>query len=131
MALIAPLVFTLLLSLMIGSMGVFYYQQVARLANDATRWASVHGTQYASDTGKAAATATDIYNNAIVPNATALDLSKLTYSVSWNKSNSPSYTSGTQSIANTVTVTINYKWTPLMYVGVQNMSCSSTRVMSY
>lgn len=130
-ALVAPIVFFLMLSLMVGSMGVFFYQQVARLANDATRWASVHGTQYASDTGKSAATATDVYDNAIVPNATAIDLSKLTYSVSWNKSNSPYYTSGSNNIANTVTVTINYQWKPLMYVGVQNMSCTATRVMSY
>ncbi|HQU42443.1 MAG: hypothetical protein B7Z73_02040 [Planctomycetia bacterium 21-64-5] len=134
-AIIAPVLFILLLGIMIGGMGVFYYQQVARLANDASRWASVHGTQYAAGTGNSAATFTDIYNNAIVPNATALDLSKLSYTVSWNTSNSPYHTvtqSGSQvQVANTVTVSINYQWTPLMYVGVQNMSCTSVRVMSY
>ncbi|HET6882986.1 MAG TPA: TadE/TadG family type IV pilus assembly protein [Pirellulales bacterium] len=133
-AIIGPATFILVMGLMIGGLGVFRYQQVARVANDAARWASVHGTLYASATNQPAATALDVYNNAIVPAATGLDLSKLTYSVTWNTSNSPSHTvvqSGTTiNVANTVTVTINYQWMPQAFVGQQNMSCTSVRVMT-
>ncbi len=40
-------------------MGIYRYQQVASLAREGARYASVHGSQYAADTGNAAATASD------------------------------------------------------------------------
>jgi Flp pilus assembly protein TadG len=134
-AMVAPVTFLLLLGLLIGGMGVFRFQQVAHLARDAARWASVHGTQYATDTGNAAATATDVYNQVIYPNAAGLDLSHLTYSVTWNTSNSPSRTTTVNNtsvvVANTVTVTISYQWIPELYFGGTTFSSSSTAVMNY
>jgi Flp pilus assembly protein TadG len=91
-AIVYPVTFLLLLGILIGGMGVFRYQEVASIAREASRWASVHGKQYATETGKPAATATDVYNNVIVPKAVSLDLSRLTYSVTWNKDNNPYYT---------------------------------------
>jgi Flp pilus assembly protein TadG len=127
--------FLLLLGLLIGGMGIFRYQQIARLSRDAARWASVHGTQYATDTKNTAATATDVYTNAISPNAAGLDLNHLTYSVTWSTSNSPSHTATVNnqqvSVANTVTVTINYTWVPEAYLGGITLSSTSTSVMSY
>src|SRR5689334_6945607 len=67
--------------------GVFRYQQVAAVAREGARWASVHGMQYQRDTKQTAATAQDVYNNAIKPMTAGLDLNKLAYSVSWSTSN--------------------------------------------
>jgi Flp pilus assembly protein TadG len=134
-ALVASLTFVIILGLLIGGLGVFRYQQVAHLARDASRWASVHGTQYATDTQNSAATPTDVYNQVIVPKATGLDLTHLTYPVMWNTSNSPYQTAtvnGQQvKVANTVTVTITYQWVPEAFVGGISLSSTSVSVMSY
>jgi Flp pilus assembly protein TadG len=134
-AVISSITFMILFGLLIGGMGIFRYQQVARLAREASRWASVHGAQYATDTKNTAATAQDVYNNAISPNATGLDLTKLTYSVTWNTSNSQYHTAtvnGSQvQVANTVTVTVTYKWIPEAYFGGATLTSTSVSVMSY
>jgi Flp pilus assembly protein TadG len=134
-AVVAPVTFLLLLGLLIGGLGIFRYQQVARLSRDAARWASVHGTQYAQDTNSPAATAQDVYNQAITPNAQGLNLSKLTYSVTWNTSNSPYHmatVNGQQvKVANTVTVSINYQWIPETFLGAVNLSSTTVSVMYY
>src|SRR6516165_5426935 len=83
-AVVFPVTFLLILGLFIGGLGVFRYQETASLARRAARYAAVHGKQYANDTGNAAATADDIYNNAIKPYAVSLDLTKLAYSVSYS-----------------------------------------------
>src|SRR4051794_36218579 len=115
-AVIGPTTFLLLIGLLVGGMGASRYQQVSHLAREGARWASVHGTDYATDTGKAAATASDVYTNAILPYAVGLDTTKLGYTVTWTTSNSPSHTatvSGQQvDVANTVTVTVTYSWIP-------------------
>jgi Flp pilus assembly protein TadG len=127
--------FLILLGLIIGGLGIFRYQQVARVARDAARWASVHGTQYALDTQNPAATAVDVYNQVIVPNATGLDLSHLTYSVTWNASNSSYHTSTmngqTVKVANTVTVHITYNWVPEAFLGGISLTSTSVSVMCY
>jgi Flp pilus assembly protein TadG len=134
-ALVAPLAFTMVLAPMIGALGVFQYQQVCYLAQEAARWASVHGTRYAQATGKKAATATDVYQQVIVPRATTLNLSNLNYSVTWNTTNSPTRTvivSGqTQTIANTVTVTVTYQWLPKFISTGGTFTGTSTATMSY
>lgn len=134
MAIVGPMAFLLLIGLLIGSLGAFRYQQVSRLARDASRWAAVHGTQYATDAKVSAPTATDIYNTAIKPYAQGLDLSKLTYTVTWNTNNSVSHQAvvggQTVTVANTVTVTINYQWIPEAYLGGKTMTSTSVAVMS-
>ena len=87
-AVVAPITFLFLLGLLVGGLGIYRYQQVAHLSREASRWASVHGAQYAADTGNSAATASDVYQNVILPQAAGLDPNKLTYSVTWNTSNS-------------------------------------------
>ncbi len=131
---VLPTLFFLIIATVVGGYGVFRYQQIAMLAREGARWASVHGGQYQRDTGNAAATPSDVYNNAIAPYATSLDLSQLTYSVSWNSSNMPYTVNGDyeKPTGNTVTVTINYNWLPEMYlVGPITLSSTSTVPMSY
>jgi Flp pilus assembly protein TadG len=136
-ALVLPTVFLFIIGMCVIGLGIYRYQQVASLAREGARYASVHGTQYAADTGNAAATATDIYNNAIQPMAVGLNTSSLSYSVSWNPSNSPtSYNSGSTPpgapVDNTVSVTVTYQWTPELYLtGPINLTSTSVMPMSY
>ena len=133
-AITCPVVFFLIFAIIVGAMGVFRYQQVAALAREASRWACVHGAEYADATDQPAATPQDVYTNAILPFTVALDPSRLTYSVTWNKSNYPvSLDSSSQDpVANTVTVTVTYQWIPEMYlVGPYALTSTSTAQMMY
>ena len=128
-AVVAPLVFIFVLALMIGAIGIFRYQEVASLARRGARYAIVHGTQYAATSGNPAATP------AIKPNAVALDLNKLSYSVTWNTTNAPTHgavvNGSPVAIQNTVTVTVNYVWIPEAYFGGVTLSSTSVMVMSF
>jgi hypothetical protein len=127
--------FTLITGLSIFGLEVFRYQQVALLAREGARYASVHGGQYQSVTGGTAATATDVYNNAIVPLATGMNLSSLTYSVSWtDSSKNPVYlanaTTNTYRI-NYVNVTVTYTWAAEGLFASRTMSSTSTMPMTF
>ena len=50
-AIVLPVVMMLILGTCSTAMGVYYYQLVATLAREGARYASVHGSQYAADTG--------------------------------------------------------------------------------
>jgi Flp pilus assembly protein TadG len=129
-----PIVFVLLFATIVGALGVFRYQQTAELAREAARWASVHGGQYAEETGNSAATAQDVYTSAIQPAATTLDLTKLSYQVTWDKSNMPLDTSTDFETpkGNTVSVTVTYQWFPEVYlIGPFSLTSTSTAQMIY
>jgi Flp pilus assembly protein TadG len=134
-AVVGSVTLLLLLGLLIGGLGIFRYQQVAHLAREASRWAAVHGSDYAKETGNSAATPADVYNQVIAPNATGLDQSKITYSVAWNTNNSPYYITTvngqTVNVTNTVTVTVTYQWIPEAFLGGTTVSSTSVSVMSY
>jgi Flp pilus assembly protein TadG len=129
-AIVAPVAFFFLIALVVGGIGIFRYQELASVAREASRWASVHGAQYQQDTGYPAATAQDVYNNVIAPNAIDFDLSQLSYSVNWNTDNRPYHTiiSNNQvvPVRNTVTVTLTYQWIPEMYLGGYTLTSTST-----
>lgn len=129
-----PIVFFFVFATIVGCLGVFRYQQTAELAREAARWASVHGGQYAEETGNSAATAQDIYSNAIQPAAATLNLSKLSYQVTWNTSNMPLDASASYETpkGNTVSVTVTYQWFPEMYlIGPFSLTSTSTAQMIY
>jgi hypothetical protein len=48
-AVVSPIVFFLLMSLIFGAMGVFRYQEMASIARDAARFGSTHGYQFRKD----------------------------------------------------------------------------------
>jgi Flp pilus assembly protein TadG len=115
-ALVAPVLFMMLIGTVIGTIGVFQYQQVAQLAREASRYASVHGNYYSSNSSSLTTAATDINTNAIAPYATGLNVNDLNSgngypTVTWLKG----YPPGTTSQPNTVTVTVIYTWHPLLY----------------
>ena len=131
---VVPSLLFLILATVVGGYGVFRYQQIALLAREGARYASVHGGQYQLETGNPAATSQDVYNNAIVPYAVNLDLSQLSCTVFWTANNMPysvnsDYEAPTN---NTVTVTVYYKWFPEVYlVGPIVLSSTSIVPMSY
>jgi Flp pilus assembly protein TadG len=133
-ALVFPVVFFLAMNTIVGAMGILRYNDVALLAREGARYASLHGGQYQLDTGNPAATATDVYNNAIQPRSVALDPTKLSYTVTWNVNNMPKYVTTNYEVAqgNTVTVTVTYKWYPEIYlIGPITLTSSSTKQMEY
>ena len=133
-AVACPIAFFLLFATIVGSMGVFRYQQVASLAREGARWASVHGGQYAQENNTPAPTAQDIYNQAILPKAVALKLDRLSYQITWKDNNMPLsvHENVEVPIGNTVTVKISYQWLPELYlVGPLTLTSTSTSQMYY
>ena len=134
-AVVYPAVFLFILGLVVGAAGIFRYQELASLARRAARYAAVHGKQYAKDTGNTAATPADIYNAVIAPNAVALTPAHLSYSISYNKSNSPTNTKIVNNAivvtGNTVSVTVNYQWFPEAFLGGIKLSSTSVMPMAY
>ena len=121
-AVVFPVIFLLLFGLIIGALGVFRYQEVASLAREGARYASVRGQRYQMMTGRPAATAADVFNNAIAPRAVILTPSQLSSSVTWNPDNRQ---------GSTVTVTVTYQWVPEAYLGGLTLSSTSTTPISY
>src|SRR5262249_7013412 len=110
-AIVYPIMFLFTFGVIVIALGMFRYQQVAAVAREGARWASVHGGQYAQETGKAKATSSTIYSNAILPMAVGLKPSQLSYTVTWDDAGEmPTYTSGGNSLTNNVAVTVTYHW---------------------
>jgi Flp pilus assembly protein TadG len=135
-AFVYPVLFLLILGLLVGAAGIFRYSQLASLAREGARYASVHGTQYAQEMNVTAPTPDQIFNNAIVPMAVGFDTTQMGYSITYNTSNSPYYTvldsnNNVVPVQNTVTVTLTYYWLPEMFLGGVTLSSTSVMPMSY
>ena len=134
-AIVYPVVFVLVLGLVVGALGVFRYLQVASLARQGARYASVRGSQYAQDNNTTAATQTDIQNY-VVSNCINMDTTQLKTTVSWNTSNAQYHNTTDANnnivpVQNIVTVTVTYYWVPEMYLGGITLSSTSNTPMSY
>src|SRR5262245_32985088 len=90
-AVIAPIVFLLLIGFAVLALGVYRYGQVAYLAREGARYASTHGEQYRADNrllvGDQATWTQAIRDQAILPHCTALDPLQLTVTASWSAGN--------------------------------------------
>jgi Flp pilus assembly protein TadG len=132
-AIVYPVFLLLLVGTIVLGLGVFRYQQVAALAREGSRWASVHGGMYYQENGKKKTTDADIRDKAILPMASGLDSSQLNYTVTWkDASQMPTYTDlyGNK-VTNTVTVTVTYAWNPEAYFGPKTLTSTSVMPMSY
>jgi len=152
-AVVSSVLFMVILATVVGALGVFRYHQVSAVAREASRYASVHGGQYAAETGNKAASAADIYNNVCVPMGVGLNLQQAnvtvslkTYTVnantgvatkvtqSWDSSDKYPYVvtanNGAASLTSVV-VTITYTWSPEILGGSVVMSSTSEIPMSY
>jgi Flp pilus assembly protein TadG len=132
MAIIAPVFVFLLFALVIGGLGIFRYNQVAHLARQAARYAAVHGNDYHTENKKPAATQASILAESVLPNANALDASRLTCTVTWDQTNAPKQYSATgKATNNTVIVTVSYQWLPEAMFGGGTLTSTSKMPMSY
>jgi Flp pilus assembly protein TadG len=136
-----PILLMLTLGVIVIGLGVFRYQQVASLACEASRWACVHGSNYASTTGKTAATSANI-RSLVVSMSAGLDPSQLTVTAylvdvngnatAWDSSTkSPTYTSAGTTYQNRVKVVISYTWIPEAYLPSITMSSTSIVPMAF
>jgi hypothetical protein len=157
-AIVYPATFLLTLGLAIGGLGIFRYQQVAHLAREGARFASVHGGQYASDNAASIKAGTlpivneaYLQNNIIQARATGLDTTKLAVQVNINTYNGSFDWDDTAStynrapassyiqngvivgpIQNSVSVTVTYPWVPELYlVGPINLQSTAVLPLSY
>jgi Flp pilus assembly protein TadG len=146
-ALILPVFFMFILGMVVIGIGIYRYQQVASLAREGARYASVHGSLYFAASSNNLQ-ASDIYNNAIAPMAIGLIGANLTYQVQWGNSATGSFvwtnwvtsststptspTAGGATLYNGVKVTVSYNWTPGMYIpGSINLTSTSVMPMSF
>jgi hypothetical protein len=87
-AFVLPITFALLLAILIGGIGIIRYHQVAYIARETARFASVHGAQYAkTNAGAIQAGTLPVVDGAYLVNyakskAAALDTSQLNVTVS-------------------------------------------------
>ena len=149
-AVVGVITFFLVFALCVGAMGVFRYQEVAHLAREGSRYASVHGGQYHLDgidsqTGVPQVVSTADLVPIIQGRAVVLDPSLLTVSVSWSvpgysPPNMPFYDDtdpnlippGQIALLNYVTVTVTYQWTPVLYLtGPITLTSTSTVQVNY
>jgi Flp pilus assembly protein TadG len=110
-------VFLLILGAISIGFGIFRYQQLAWLAGEGARWASVHGPKYQSEQNAAAPTSQDVITNVIKPNLLLLNLNDLTCTLSM--------TSGV------ATVTLSYTWTPEVFLSPVTFKSKSVFPITY
>lgn len=110
-ALVYPVFFLIVLAMVICGMGIFRYQQMAWLAREGARYASVRGDDYALETGNTAATQADIQTY-VQSLAAVPDPENVTVTVTWNNSNATYRVTSDngQAHVNTVQVAVQYNW---------------------
>jgi Flp pilus assembly protein TadG len=131
-AITLSVMFLFTLGVIVVGTGVHAYQQVGAVAREGARYASVHGKQYATDSGNSMATATSI-ETAISSMATGLDTSQITVTASWdNSSEVATYNdSSGNPTTNYVHVTVSYTWSPPLYLSSMTLSSTSVMPMQY
>ncbi len=97
-AVVYPVLLLFLLGIVTLGLGVFRHEQVAALAREGARWASVHGPTYQKEHNKPALTSEDVKSTVIIPKMVGLDPSQLTCTLTM--------TSGM------ATMTLSYNWIP-------------------
>jgi hypothetical protein len=150
-AIVAGVTMFLIISLIVGAMGVFRYQEVAHLAREGSRYASTHGGSYHQEgidtqTGVPQIASSADLQSYLQSRAVELDSNSLTVTVSWSApagytpTNLVSYDNvdtslvppGQITIYNNVTVTVSYTWMPELYlVGPITLTSTSTVPMAY
>jgi Flp pilus assembly protein TadG len=141
-ALVYPVLFLVVLGIILMGLAVFRYQQVSHMAREGARYAIVHGAKYSdvseASPARSAIADTDIYENAIKPHAAGMQLSGLSYTITWTDSNKQTSSTvqtvnGTPTVvtkANTVSVYVRYEW-QLPLFGTIPVSSTSVMTMSY
>jgi Flp pilus assembly protein TadG len=143
-AVVLPVLLFLILFLIVGGMGVFYYQQVACQAREAARWACVRGGDYQKDTNQESPTQAQIFQQAVLPMAVSMDTSQLSLQVQWIDRGSntvqpwdgaakdvKSITPLGEYVTNSVRTTVTYNWSPGLFTGPVTLTSVCELPMSY
>ena len=140
-AVIAPAVLILVVGLIVMGFGIFRHHEVASLAREGARWASVHGGQYTQENNPPSqnlpfTTADDVYQKAILPKAVSLDSARLNVQVTWDDAmEMPTYLDYTRNPpawkTNIVTVTVTYQWIPEALLGGMTLSSTAKMPVTY
>jgi hypothetical protein len=137
--------FQLLFGVLIGGILIFNYQEVAWLSREASRYASVHGSGYAQQTGNPSPTKANILSKVVLPVAATLDPNQLTVQIylvdgvtgvatDWDSSNKAPYTTATGggNVANRVRVQVSYQFaSPIFFTAPIPMQSISEVPMSF
>lgn len=143
-AVVYPVMFFLLLAILLGGLNVFHYQQMSWLSREATRWASVRGSMFATETSQSSPSTADIRAHVLALGA-SLDPSRLTVEVffidrvagsvvSWDSSSkAPSGFAETgESVSNRVRVTVRYVTLPgFFFTSPLQLTATSEVPMSF
>jgi Flp pilus assembly protein TadG len=142
-AIVLALFVFLLIGLVIGGMTVMHYQMVTAQAQEASRYASVHGLGYQRDTFKDSPTAAQIKQQVVTPLATSMNHQQLAVKVEWiNKATNiasdwdvatkavKSINSAGEYVTNHVRVTVTYQWNPGFF-GAKTFTGVSERPMAH
>ena len=117
----SAIVYSVTLMLVLGTisigLGVARYQELSWLAREGARWAAVHGPTYQAQQSKSAPTSASVLANAITPKTSLLTAANLTCTLTM--------TSGV------ATVTLNYSWTPEVYLGTVTLTSTSVVPIFY
>ena len=117
----AAIVYNVAIMLTLGTiimgLGIFRYQEVAWLAREGSRWASVHGATYQTEQNAAAPTSATVLANAITPRAVILNSSSLACTLSMS--------------SGVATVTVTYTWTPEAFWVPIRFSSTSAAIITY
>lgn len=134
-AIVLPILMLIFIGLIVGALGIFQYQQVATLSREAARWASVRGGQYERDREGIAATPSSVFENAIRPRSVGMRPEDLSYTVTWTDSSKmPIYQATANPETwrrNNVTVTVNYRWNPIMVFSPVTLRSTSVMPIVY
>ena len=134
LAIIYSALFLVLFALILGAIAVFRYQQVAQLAREGSRYAAVHGYNWATENKQPATTPNDVYEKAIRPRAVSMEPSKLSYSVTWDTNQKPYHTEVRDDtvvpVTNNVIVTVSYQWDAFIF-GPVTLKSTSVSSMHY
>jgi Flp pilus assembly protein TadG len=127
-AIVYPVLVLLLFGLIVGGLGVFRYQQVALLAHEGARAASVRGSQWAKETNQTSPTQQQL-SDQLKTIAAGMDPTQLTVQVDWvdmasgtvvawdsSSKKTTSLTTTGDPVANHVRVTVTYQWVPELFL---------------
>ena len=120
-AFVLPVALSLIMGTIIAGLGVFRYHQLAYLAREGSRWASVRGPTYQTDQNASPATASDVMAGAVTPQMAGLSPSLLTSTLTWNTAASPP----------TVTFKLTYSWVPEAILPSTTFTSTSTQIITY
>ena len=116
-AIVLPLVVLFLFGLLVFQMAAFRRNQIAWLAQESSRYASVHGQEFSKQSGRPIATVDEVLQNVIRPNAYGLDLKNLSLTLDW------------QDNFRIAVVTIEYPWSS--FIANRTLKCGSHVLVTY